>query len=74
MSSREKMASWSVDELAYFLIAEDMKGPAMTLQSAAVNGADFLDWNEPATLQEDLKLLPFVARKLLKCRDAFLAQ
>jgi len=74
VSSREKMASWSVDELADFLIAEDMKGPATTLQSAAVNGADFLEWTEPATLQEDLKLLPFVARKLLKCRDAFLAQ
>ena len=74
VSSREKMASWSVDELADFLIAEDMKGPATTLQNAAVNGADFLEWTEPATLQEDLKLLPFVARKLLKCRDAFLAQ
>ena len=73
LSPREKMASWSVDDLADFLIAEDMRGPAQILQSAAVSGADFLQWQDAATLQNDLRLLPFVAAKLLVRRDDFLA-
>ena len=54
-------------------IAEDMRGPAQILQSAAVSGADFLQWQDAATLQNDLKLLPFVAAKLPVRRDDFLA-
>ena len=72
LSRREKMLSWTVDELADFLESEDLRGPAQTLQSAGVNGADFLCWNNASELQADLRTTPFTARTLLATRDLFL--
>ena len=42
--SPENMSAWTVDELADFLIYQDLQGPAEALRSAGVNGADFLSW------------------------------
>ena len=44
LTSQEKMSAWTADELADFLIYEDLQGPAEALRSAGVNGADFLSW------------------------------
>ena len=67
------MQSWTVDALATFLQGEDLCGPAEALRSAGVNGSDFLAWKTENELAADLRLPPFVARKLLARRAAFLA-
>ena len=73
LSQAEVMQSWTVDALATFLQGEDIGGPAEVLRSAGVNGADFLEWKTEGELANDLRLPPFVARKLLACRTGFLA-
>ena len=70
---RECMESWSVDDLSTFLEGEDLSGPASAFRSAGVNGADFLAWRSAAELVADLVVTPFTARKVLACRDKFLA-
>ena len=47
--------------------------PASAFRSAGVNGADFLAWRSAAELVADLVVTPFTARKVLACRDKFLA-
>ena len=71
---RALMASWTVGQLAEFLVNEDMCGPAEALRTAGVNGADFLVWGTPAELQADMRLAPFTARKLIASRVVFLAR
>ena len=68
------MKGWTVDALAKFLEGEDLHGPAGVCRSSAVNGADLLAWADAGSLAADLHLTPFAARKLLACRDAFLAK
>ena len=72
-SRRVCMESWSVDDLSTFLEGEDLSGPASAFRSAGVNGADFLAWRSAAELVADLVVTPFTARKVLACRDKFLA-
>ena len=66
VSSREKRASWSVDELADFLIAEDMKGPATTLQSASMNGADFFGVDRASHPPRGFEAPAFCSPKVVK--------
>ena len=56
-----------------FLEGEDLSGPASAFRSAGVTGADFLAWRSAAELVADLVVTPFTARKVLACRDKFLA-
>ena len=69
---REKMASWTVDELADFLVDKDLQGPANAFRNAGVNGEDFLAWATATELQADLRIAPFTAKKLIRTRDAYL--
>ena len=69
---REKMAAWTVDDVADILADEDLRGPAEDLKKAGVNGADFLAWGSAAELQADLRVAPFTAKKLIAIRDAYL--
>ena len=73
-SKRDRMQSWSVNDLATFLEGEDLSGPAGSFRSAGVNGADVLAWQSDVALAADLHLPPFTARKVLSCRDHFLAE
>ena len=73
LTPQEKMASWTVDELARFLADEDLQGPSEVVRKAGVSGKDFLSWGAPAELQSDLHLAPFTAKKLLATRDAYLS-
>ena len=67
------MESWSADDLAAFLEGEGLSGPASAFRNAGVNGADVLAWRSAAELVADLVVTPFTARKVLSCRDEFLA-
>ena len=59
------MRSWSVAELATFLVKHDLAGPAQQLRAQGVAG--------PAVLQTDLRFSAFAAHKLLRIRDAYLS-
>ena len=72
VSAHDKMKSWTVDELAGFLVEEDLRGPAEALRRAGVNGHDFLLWTTREDLQAELGLPKFTAKKLLAARDLFL--
>ena len=50
-----------------------MNGPAKTLHDAGIDWSDFLAWTSPEDLVADLRVLPFTAKKLLACREKFLA-
>ena len=71
---KETMEAWTVDQLAKFLDSEDLRGPAAAFRSSGVSGVDFLAWTDASALATDLRLTPFTARKLLACREKFLAQ
>ena len=73
LTPREKMASWTVGELADFLADEDLQGPADALKNAGVNGKDFLAWATATEAQADLRISPFTAKKLIATRDAYLS-
>ena len=51
----------------------DMEGPAQRLREHGVDGEDFADCT-PELLQQDLRFSAFAARKLLRIRDAYLAE
>ena len=65
------MASWTVDELADFLVDKDLQGPANAFRNAGVNGEDFLAWATATEMQADLRIAPFTAKKLIRTRDAY---
>ena len=71
MTPQEQMTAWTVAELAVFLTAADLQGPAEYLQKQGVNGADFAALTCD-TLVTDLRCTPFAAQKLLLVRDGFL--
>ena len=47
----------------------DMVGPALSLQAQGVNGEDLLNIRDDKEFCRDLKVAPFVARKVLSLRD-----
>ena len=47
----------------------DMVGPALSLQAQGVNGEDLLNIRDDKEFCRDLKVTPFVARKVLSLRD-----
>ena len=66
-----QMLAWTVAELASFLTAHDLEGPATYLQTQGVNGSDFLSLT-CETFVKELRCTPFAAKKLLRVRDVFL--
>ena len=63
------MSAWSVSEVAHWLESVDMEGPAMSLRAQGVNGHDLLNICDAEEFCRDLKVTPFVARKVLSLRD-----
>ena len=68
---RDKMATWTCQNLHDDLEAHDMTGLAAQLHNQSVDGSDFLSLSEEA-LTHELRLTPFAAKKLLKAREVFL--
>ena len=50
----------------------DLSGPAEKFRLNGVSGADFLCFSSAAALEQDLRLTPFCARKLIDVRERFL--
>ena len=73
MNKRDAMRSWSVGDLASFFAKRDMEGPAQRLREQGVAGEDFVDFTSEQ-LQQDLRFSAFAAHKLLRIRDAYLAE
>ena len=72
-SPREIISAWTVDELAAFFCNQDAAGVADILQKCSVTGADVLEFDNWQEVAEDLRAAPFVAKKVIKLRDRFLA-
>ena len=64
-------ATYSARELHSALLQQDMQGPADDLFKQSVDGVDFLALTEPE-LVKDLRLTPFVAKKLVAVRNKLL--
>ena len=63
----EIVAAYSTKDLRTALEAQDMIGPAAELFKQGVDGADFMNFTE-TTLVNDVKVTPFLAKKLLRTR------
>ena len=73
LPAKERMAAWTVDELANFYSQQDAAAVAEMLQRHSVNGADLLEFENWQQLLDDLNTVPFVAKKAFHLRDMFLA-
>ena len=69
---REQMMEWSVAQVASFYESEDAAAIGAALAASSVQGADLLSFTVDS-VKEDLKVNPFVARKVCQLRDRFLA-
>ena len=68
----QQMQGWSVSDLAVWLESRDLAGPAAAFRQNGVSGADFEGFSSAEALENDLRLTPFCARKLISVRDNFL--
>ena len=66
------MMEWSVAQVASFYGSEDAAAIGAALAASSVPGADLLSFTVDSA-KEDLKVNPFVARKVCRLRDCFLA-
>ena len=66
------MQGWTVNDMARWLESADLSGPAEKFRLNGVSGADFLCFSSAAALEQDLRLTPFCARKLIDVRERFL--
>ena len=70
--SRSSMfTSWTVGELASFDAQQDAEGIAAVVKRNAVTGRDLMAFTCGNDVQADLCVSPFLAKKLLSLRDAF---
>ena len=67
------METWGIDEVAQWLESCDMVGPAAYFRSQGVGGMDLVTFASEQHLAHDLGLTPFVAAKVLKLRNQYLA-
>ena len=67
------MTTWTVGEVASWLESQDMAGPAAHLRAQGVNGQDLMDFRSEQELSRDLGTSIFLARKVLRLRDAHVA-
>ena len=68
----ERLAACTASDLRGLLEMQDMSGPASQLFPQSVNGSDLLALTEKE-LVEEVRVTPFVAKKLLKAREMLLA-
>ena len=71
-SAQERIAACTASDLRGLLEMQDMSGPASQLFSQSVNGSDLLALTEKE-LVEEVRVTPFVAKKLLKAWEMLLA-
>ena len=69
----ETVAAWSVRDVAAFHRGRDAEGAAKVMEENSVGGTDLLAFTTWPELQAELRVTPFLARKALTLRDAFLA-
>ena len=69
---REEMQGWTVNDMVRWLESADLSGPAEKFRLNGVSGADFLGFSSAAALEQDLRVTPFCARKLIDVRERFL--
>ena len=67
----EALRSWSVADVKTFLYSRDLRGLADICFTNGMNGTDFAELEE-GSLEAELRLTPFQAKKLLSARAAFL--
>jgi len=72
LDPHEEMRTWSVRDLVRWLESCDLAGPAEAFHQNGVAGCDFLGFASAVSLQQELRLTPFCARKLICLRDRFL--
>ena len=68
---RTLMQGWSVAQAVAFLHSVDLDGAAEVCRHNGVNGGDLLAMTA-ATLTGDLRVSPFLAKKMLNARDCYL--
>ena len=73
LSPSEKMRAWSVSDVAMFYSQQDAEAVAEGLRSKSVSGCDLLVFQGWEELARELGVVPFVAKKILRLRDEFLA-
>ena len=71
LTKREIMSEWRVGDVVSFLTRKDLAGPASVMHANGVNGADLLDITK-STLEQDLRMSSFAARKVVSARDMYL--
>ncbi len=67
------MGSWSVSATAHWFEKKDLLAAADAARNNGFCGADLLEAEENM-LVTDLRLTPFLARKIIKARDDFLGE
>ena len=65
------MRSWRVADVVTFLEEADLAGPASSMRTNGVAGADLFSLTAD-TLTTDLRLTTIAAQKILAARDGFL--
>ena len=68
---RTLMQGWSVSQAVAFLHSVDLDGAAEVCHHNGVSGDDLLTMTA-ATLTGDLRVSPFLAKKMLRARDCYL--
>ena len=71
LTKRETMTQWTVGDVVSFLTRKDLAGPASVMHANGVNGADLLGITT-STLEQDLRMSSFAARKVVSARDSYL--
>jgi hypothetical protein len=69
---RQEMMEWSVAQVESFFESQDAAAIGATLAASSVQGVDLLSFTIEG-IQEALKVNPFVAQKVCRLRDLFLA-
>ena len=70
-TSQDRLAACSASDLRALLESQDMRGPAAHLFAQSVNGADLLALTQEELVTE-VRVTPFVAKKLLRARATLL--
>ena len=71
ITASDRMAAFSVSETASWLESCDAMGLATIVRSNGVNGKDLLTFDNAKDVEDDLRMTPFAARKLLALRDGY---
>ena len=72
VTRQDLMRGWGVDAVVDFFKSRDASGISRSMLDNSVAGADLLDFRDAGTLERDLKMTPFAARKAMRIRDSFL--